>query len=100
MIEPEIAFADLEDDMDLIEDCLRFAINYVLENCEEEMAFFDKMIAPGTLERLHAIVNSHFKRMTYTEAIDILLKAQKMVINLNMIKSSGVWIYKVNMNVI
>lgn len=77
MIEPEIAFADLEDDMDLIEDCLRFAINYVLENCEEEMTFFDKMIAPGTLERLHAIVNSHFKRMTYTEAIDILLKAQK-----------------------
>lgn len=76
MIEPEIAFADLEDDMDLIEDCLKFAIKYVLDNCEEEMEFFNKMIAPGIIERLQAIVTSHFKRMTYTEAIDLLIKAQ------------------------
>lgn len=77
MIEPEIAFADLEDDMDLIEDCLRFSIRYVLENCEEEMEFFHRMIAPGIIDRLKAIVDSHFKRMTYTEAIDLLLKAQR-----------------------
>ena len=77
MIEPEIAFADLEDDMDLIEDCLKFAIKYVLDNCEEEMEFFNKMIAPGIIDRLEAIVASHFKRMTYTEAIDLLIKAQE-----------------------
>ncbi len=77
MIEPEIAFADLEDDMDLIEDCIRFCINYVMENCEEEMNFFNTMIDTTLLERLNAVLKSHFKRMTYSEAIEELLKAQK-----------------------
>ena len=76
MIEPEIAFADLEDDMDLIEDCIRFCIKYVLENCEEEMKFFNTMIDTTLLERLTSVLNSHFKRMSYTEAIEELLKAK------------------------
>lgn len=75
MIEPEIAFADLEDDMDLIEDCVRFCIQYVMENCEEEMAFFQKMIDNTLIDRLNAVLNSHFKRMTYTDAIKELQKA-------------------------
>lgn len=76
MIEPEIAFADLEDDMDLIEDCIRFCINYVMENCEEEIKFFNTMIDTTLVERLTHVVKSHFKRMTYTEAINELLKAK------------------------
>ena len=75
MIEPEIAFADLEDDMNLIEDMIKYCIDYVLENCPEEMAFFNKMIDKECIERITAVRNSEFKRMTYTEAIDILLKA-------------------------
>lgn len=77
MIEPEIAFADLEDDMDLIEDCIRFCIKYVMENCEEEMNFFNTMIDKTLVDRLNHVLNSHFKRMTYTEAIDELLKARE-----------------------
>ncbi len=77
MIEPEIAFADLEDDMDLIEDCIKYTISYVLENCPEEMEFFNKMISVGIIDRLKSVASSSFKRMTYTEAIDILLKAQQ-----------------------
>ncbi len=72
MIEPEIAFADLDDDMDLMEDMVKYCIQYVLDNCPEEMAFFDKFIEPGLLERITKLKDSHFRRMTYTEAIDIL----------------------------
>lgn len=75
MIEPEIAFADLNDDMNLIEDCLRFCLQYVLEKCPEEMKFFNEMIDTGLLERLNNILKSNFKRMTYTEAIEILKDA-------------------------
>lgn len=75
MIEPEIAFADLEDDMDLIEDMVKFCIEYVLDNCPEEMAFFNRMIDTTLLDRLHAVMNSEFKRMTYTEAIHHLEQA-------------------------
>lgn len=75
MIEPEIAFADLDDDMLLAEDLIKFCINYVMENCKEEMEFFNKMIDNTLIERLTAVLNSDFKRMTYTEAIDKLLKA-------------------------
>ena len=71
MIEPEIAFADLDDDMDLIESCVKFCIEYVMENCPEEMNFFNSMIDKTLLERLNHVKNSDFKRMTYTEAIDI-----------------------------
>ncbi len=75
MIEPEIAFADLEDDMDLMEDMVKYCIQYVLDNAPEEMAFFDKFIEPGLLERIIKLKDAHFRRMTYTEAIDILKKA-------------------------
>ena len=75
MIEPEIAFADLEDDMDLIEDCIKFCINYIMENCEEEINFFNTMIDKTLVERLNHVKNSHFKRMPYTEAICELQKA-------------------------
>ena len=72
MIEPEIAFADLSDDMALAEDMLKFVISYVLENAPEEMAFFNNFVDKGLLERLESIVNSDFGRVTYTEAIEIL----------------------------
>ena len=75
MIEPEIAFADLEDNMDLIEDLIKYCINYVLENCPEEMKFFNQFIDKGLLERITALKDTNFRRMTYTEAIDHLLKA-------------------------
>lgn len=74
MIEPEIAFADLADDMELAEDMLKFVISYVLENAPEEMQFFNSFIDKGLLDRLNAIVNSDFGRVTYTEAIEILKK--------------------------
>ena len=74
MIEPEIAFADLEDDMDLAEDMLKYIINYVLENAPEEMNFFNSFVDKGLLERLHNVANSDFARVTYTEAVDILAK--------------------------
>ena len=74
MIEPEIAFADLEDNMMLAESMLKYVINYVLENAPEEMAFFNNFIDKGLLERLHNVANSDFARVTYTEAIDILAK--------------------------
>ena len=75
MIEPEIAFADLEDDMDLIEDMVKYCIDYVLDNAPEEMKFFESMIDKECIKRIKAVRDSDFKRMTYTEAIDYLLKA-------------------------
>lgn len=74
MIEPEIAFADLKDDMQLAEDMMKFIINYVLENAPEEMEFFNNFIDKTLLERLENVVNSEFGHVTYTEAIDILMK--------------------------
>ncbi|MBP3664801.1 MAG: asparagine--tRNA ligase, partial [Tyzzerella sp.] len=74
MIEPEIAFADLEDDMMLAEDMLKYIINYVLENAPEEMNFFNSFVDKGLIERLNNVVNSDFARVTYTEAIEILAK--------------------------
>lgn len=75
MVEPEIVFADLEDLMELAEDMIKFVINYVLENCPEEMAFFNSFIDKGLFERLDKIVSSDFVRITYTQAVDILLKS-------------------------
>ena len=72
MIEPEIAFADLEDDMDLAEAMLKFVIAYVLENAPEEMNFFNSFVDKGLLDRLHHVMNSDFGRVTYTEAIQLL----------------------------
>ncbi|HAP34035.1 MAG TPA: asparagine--tRNA ligase, partial [Lachnospiraceae bacterium] len=74
MIEPEISFADLEDDMELAEDMIKYIIKYVLENAPEEMEFFNSFIDKGLLERLNHVANSDFGRVTYTEAIDILSK--------------------------
>ena len=75
MIEPEIAFADLDDDMVLMEECIKFCIRYVLEKCPDEMDFFEKMIAPGTMDKLHAVLDRPFTKMEYTEGIEILQKA-------------------------
>ena len=72
MIEPEIAFADLNDDMELAEDMIKYIIKYVLENAPEEMNFFNSFVDKGLLDRLHLVANSSFGRITYTEAIDIL----------------------------
>ncbi len=74
MIEPEIAFADLKDDMQLAEDMLKYIISYVLEKAPEEMAFFNQFVDKGLLDRLHHVMTSEFARVTYTEAIDILQK--------------------------
>ncbi len=74
MIEPEIAFADLEDDMMLAESMLKYVINYVLENAPEEMAFFNNFVDKGLLDRLKNVVENDFARVTYTEAIKILEK--------------------------
>ncbi len=74
MIEPEIAFADLEDDMLLAESMIKYIIRYVLENAPEEMAFFNNFIDKGLIERLNNVVNSEFGHVTYTEAIGILEK--------------------------
>ena len=77
MIEPEIAFADLKDDMDLAEDMIRYIISYVLENAPEEIQFFDSFVSKGLKDRLSAIVDAEFSRITYTEAVEILKKADK-----------------------
>ncbi|SHI44305.1 asparagine--tRNA ligase [Lutispora thermophila] len=77
MIEPEIAFADLEDNMKLAEDMMKYVINYVLENAPEEMAFFNQFIDNTLLDRLQNIVDSEFGRVTYTEAIELLKKSGK-----------------------
>ena len=75
MIEPEIAFADLEDDMDLIEDMVKYCINYCLENAPEEMKFFERMIDKECITRITKVRDSEFKRMTYSEAIELLKQA-------------------------
>ena len=75
MIEPEMAFADLAYDMDVIEDMIKYCIDYVLETCPEEMEFFNERIDTTLLERLNHVRNSDFRRMTYTEAIEILKNA-------------------------
>ena len=77
MIEPEIAFAHLEDDMELIEDFLKYLIRETLRLCPDEMAFFDKFIQPGLLEKLRKVESAPFKRMTYSEGIKILEEAVK-----------------------
>ena len=75
MIEPEMAFAELTDNMDVAEAMIKYIINYVMENAPEEMEFFSKFIDKGLIDRLNNIVNSDFERITYTEAVDILKKS-------------------------
>ena len=74
MIEPEMAFADLQDNMILAESMLKYIINYVLENAPEEMEFFNKFVDKGLIERLHHVAESDFAHVTYTDAIAILEK--------------------------
>ena len=74
MIEPEMAFADLQDNMDIAEAMLKYVIRYVLENAPEEMNFFNSFIDKGLLDRLNGVMNSEFGHVTYTEAIEILEK--------------------------
>ena len=75
MIEPEMAFADLDYDMDVIEDLVKYCINYVYENCPEEMQFFNERIDTTLNERLNKVRNPEFRRMPYTEGIELLKKA-------------------------
>ncbi len=75
MIEPEVAFADLNDNMDLAEDMIKYIISYVLENCPEEMDFFNRFMDKGLLERLNGLVNADFARVSYTEAVELLKKS-------------------------
>ena len=74
MLEPEMAFAVLEDDMDLAEDMLKYVINYVMENAPEEMNFFNSFVDKGLIDRLTNVATSEFARITYTDAIEILKK--------------------------
>ncbi len=79
MIEPEIAFADLDDDMDLIEDMVKYCIEYVLENAPAEMEFLNDFVSPdkSLISKLQNIVSSEFRRMEYKEALDILHASKK-----------------------
>ena len=74
MIEPEIAFADLQDDMQLAEDMMKFVIRYVMDTCPQDIAFFNQFVDKGLVDRLNNVVNSDFARVTYTEAVELLKK--------------------------
>lgn len=77
MIEPEIAFADLADNCQLGEDFLRYVVSYALENCQEDLAFFNQRIEKGLIDKLEALVKAEFKTISYTEAVQLLLKAKQ-----------------------
>lgn len=77
MMEPEIAFADLEVNMDIIEEMIKYIVNYVRENAAEEMEFFNKWVDKGLFERLDTLVNNKFDRITYTEAIEVLKNSKE-----------------------
>lgn len=74
MVEPEICFADLNDDMDLAEDMIKYIFKYVLDNCPEEMEFFNNFIDTSLLDRINNVINSDFARISYTEAVTELEK--------------------------
>ena len=75
MIEPEMAFADIYDDMDLAEDMVRYCVKHVMDHCAEDLELFNKYVEPGLLEKLNTIVDKGFARITYSEAIDIMQKS-------------------------
>ena len=77
MIEPEMAFADIYDDMDLAEDMVRFCISHVMENCREDIEFFNKFVDNTLIDTLNNIIENGFARITYTEAIEIMQKSGK-----------------------
>ncbi|WP_423241426.1 asparagine--tRNA ligase [Marasmitruncus massiliensis] len=76
MIEPEIAFADLEDDMQLAQDMVKYVLSYVLEQCPQEMEFFNNFYDKGLIERLNHIIDSDFGHVTYTQAVELLEKVK------------------------
>ena len=76
MIEPEIAFCDLEEDMDIMEDMLKYIVSYVLDNCPDEIEFFDKFVEKGLKDKLTKLINSKFTRITHEEVIKILKEAK------------------------
>ena len=82
MIEPEIAFADIYDDMQLAEDMVKFIIEYVIKRAPKEMEFFNKFVQKGLLEKLNKVVSSHFIRITHKEAIKVLLESGQKFENL------------------
>jgi asparaginyl-tRNA synthetase len=75
MIEPEVAFNDITDNMDLAEDFMKYLVRHALENCMEDIGFLAKMYDHELIDRLHFVVNNNFVRLTYTEGIDILEKS-------------------------
>jgi len=75
MIEPEIAFCDLDGDMDIMESMLKYVVKYILDNCPDEMEFFNKFVENGLLDKLNKLVNSKFTRVDHEEVINILKKA-------------------------
>ena len=75
MIEPEVAFYDINDNMDLAEDFIKYCVKWALDNCADDLAFLNKMIDPSLLERLHFVLEHDFVRLTYTQGIEILEKA-------------------------
>jgi len=77
MIEPEMAFYDINDNMDLAEDFLKYLIRYTLDHCQDDLEFLNKMLDKGLLERLRFVLDNPFERKTYTEAVDILMKSGK-----------------------
>lgn len=77
MLEPEMAFCDLDKNMQVAEDLLRYLLNDVLENCQEDMSLFDTFISKGVIDTLKSVIDNSFGRLTYTEAIDILLQSDK-----------------------
>ncbi|WP_240516000.1 asparagine--tRNA ligase [Candidatus Izimaplasma sp. ZiA1] len=76
MIEPEIAFADIHDDMDLAEEMVKYLINFVIERAPHEMEFFDKFVQKGLMNKLNSVVNGSFNRITHKEAIDVLINSK------------------------
>ena len=77
MIEPEMAFYELEDNMDLAEEMLQYLVNYALENCTDDLKFLNDMYDKELLSRLDFVVNNQFQRLTYTEAVEILKGSDK-----------------------
>lgn len=77
MLEPEMAFVDLQGNMDVAEEMLKYVIKYILEKAKDEMEFFNEFIEKGLLDKLNNIVNNKFERITYTQAVEILLQSKK-----------------------
>ena len=77
MIEPEMAFYDIHDNMDLAEDFLKYLIKYTLEHCQDDLEFLNKMVDKGLLERLRSVLEQPFERRSYSEAVEILIKTDK-----------------------